>query len=355
MQLLMALYIVLFLTAVLYSTANARGIPNQAEFVIPQDEDQQMQKTKIKAMIQCWRQLNNQERVGFKNFVDRTSAQDQKVENGDQASTTSSYNVYKSIDLYSYYSYLYYYPTMHWSLDKTPDTNDYWVGIYKVGATDRQYLTYQWVRKTTQGSYKIGQLRTTAGQESTYRHEQFELRIFKGGYQRLNAITNNMYGLVQSPPIMSSYASNAYMNGKAGRKGIHPKLKSFKSLNEAVETKAIGEKDSTSTYSNIQDLWLEFDRQEQDLLYPILEQDCLPAHIRDPDSKPLAPEPLEVYPDLPDSVAFAASTDPDAQVPNHITLTITLDRSITYVYPVVDTNETLPGSHNWLGVYRARS
>ena len=87
MQLLMALYIVLFLTAVLYSTANARGIPNQAEFVIPQDEDQQMQTTKIKGMIQCWRQLNDQERVDFKNFVDCTSAQDQKVENGDQAST----------------------------------------------------------------------------------------------------------------------------------------------------------------------------------------------------------------------------------------------------------------------------
>jgi len=99
-------------------------------------------------------------------------------------------DVYDGIQLYSYYSYLYYYPTMHWSLDKTPETNDYWVGVYKKGAADNEYLTYQWVKKTAQGSYYIGKLNTTAGEASQYRSEEFELRIFKGNYQRLDAATN---------------------------------------------------------------------------------------------------------------------------------------------------------------------
>ena len=362
----MEFYIVLCIVSILYSVANARGIPDQAEFMIPQDVDQQQQTTtgyshssktrKIKAMMDGWQQLSDEERLEFKNFVDDlTSEQDRIImDTDDQVSATSSNEVFQSLDLYSYYSYLYYYPTMEWSLDKTPETDDYWVGIYKVGASDRDYFTHQWLKKTAQGSYKIGKLGNTAGEESTDRREEYELRIFKGDYQRLDAVSNRLHGLVHSPPInVPSDASTAYMEEKAAREAIHPKLKSFlKSLKEAVETKA--SISSTLTRLNIQDLWLEFDKQEQDLLYPILEQDCLPLHIREPDSKPFAPEPLEVYPNLPDSVAFAASTDP-ARVPDKITLTITLDHSYTYVYPVLNTKTALSGSHNWLGVYRARA
>ena len=32
---------------------------------------------------------------------------------------------YDGVQLYSYYSYLYYYPTIHWNLDRTPETDDY--------------------------------------------------------------------------------------------------------------------------------------------------------------------------------------------------------------------------------------
>ena len=38
--------------------------------------------------------------------------------------------VYDGVKLYSYYSYLYYYPTMHWSLNRSPETDDYWVGMF---------------------------------------------------------------------------------------------------------------------------------------------------------------------------------------------------------------------------------
>ena len=363
----MELYIVLCIVSILYSVANARGISNQAEFMISQDGDQQAtapgygyfsKANKIKAMIHGWQQLSDQERLEFKNFVDLTSEQDRLVmDTNDQASRQASpiYEDIESIDLYSYYSYLYYYPTMHWNLDRTPDTDDYWVGIYKVGASCRDYLSYQWLKKTAQGSYKIGKLGNTPELESTdRRHEEYELRIFKGGYQRLDAASNRLHGLVNSPPTNVHFdaTSTAYNKEKPGRETMHPKLKSFlKSLKEAVETKASEE--STLTRSKIQDLWLEFDQQEQDLLYPILEQDCLSAEIRKPDTKPLGPSPLEVYPNLPDSVTFAASTD-SALKPDEITLTITLDRSCTYIYPVVNTKTTLSGSHSWVGVYRAR-
>ena len=46
------------------------------------------------------------------------------------------------------------------------------------------------MNKAAQGSYYIGKLDTTAGEESQYRSEEFELRIFKGGYQRLDAAIN---------------------------------------------------------------------------------------------------------------------------------------------------------------------
>ena len=36
-------------------------------------------------------------------------------------------HIYSNIQLHPYLSYLYYYPIVQWSLDKTLDTDDYWV------------------------------------------------------------------------------------------------------------------------------------------------------------------------------------------------------------------------------------
>ena len=55
------------------------------------------------------------------------------------AATACPSAVYKGVHLSSCYSNLYYYPTMHWTLDKTPDTDNYWVGIFKEGASDKDY------------------------------------------------------------------------------------------------------------------------------------------------------------------------------------------------------------------------
>ena len=301
---------------------------------------------KIKSIMQGWQQLSDQERLEFKDYVDsmaKTSTHHHDY-NGETdpnlAMEESTYEVFKSIDLYSYYSYLYYYPRMEWSLDRTPETDDYWVGIYKVGASDKDYLARQWIKKTTQGSYYVGKLGNTPGEESIYRREYYELRIYKGEYQRLDAVSNRLFGLVNSPPI------KVQSDGSMEERAIDPKLRSFlKSLERAFQAET--NEESTLTKAKIQSLWLEFSRQERDLLYPILEQDCLPSHIRNSDPK--WPKP---HPDMPDSVSTSA-VDSNG-IPHNIRLTITLEHSYTYVYPVVDTRSTLSGSHAWLGVYRER-
>uniref|UniRef100_A0A1X7TD99 Fungal lipase-type domain-containing protein n=1 Tax=Amphimedon queenslandica TaxID=400682 RepID=A0A1X7TD99_AMPQE len=308
--------------------------------------------SKIKSMMQGWQQLSDEERLEFKEYVDsmaKTSTHHNSETDPDLAMEESRNvvpRVFGSIGLYSYYSYLYYYPRMEWSLDRTPETNDYWVGIYKVGASDRKYLTYQWVKKTTQGTYYIGKLSTTAGEESTDRREEYELRIFKGDYQRLDAVSNRLHGVVHSPPIQ--VPSDARMEERS----VDPKLSSFlKSLEKAFQVET--NEESAPTKAKIQSLWMEFNPHERDLLYPILEQDCLPSHIKNAEpGYDEWPEPLKAYPNLPDSVSTSA-VDP-SRIPDKITLTISLERSYTYVYPVVDTTSTLSGKYAWLGVYRAR-
>ncbi|XP_019850228.1 PREDICTED: uncharacterized protein LOC109580989 [Amphimedon queenslandica] len=303
----------------------------------------------IEALVQGWRQLSDEERLDFKEFIDSVTGRRSKSSNNSGVTVGhkhDKYKIYQSLDLYSYYSYLYYYPTIHWSLCNTPDTKDYWVGIYKVGASDRQYLTHKWIGMNAQGSYYIGQLlnESNTGEKSKIRFEEFELRLFKGGYKRVSAISNKLYGVVRSSPFTK--ASDQSRNEHE----IDPKIKSFiPSLEKALDSNA----KSTLTKENLQNLWFQFSEQERDLLYPILEQDCLPIHIRKPEytDDEEWPEPLKAYPDLPKSVPTAAE-DKSSVCSNK--LWISLRHSYTYVYPVLDTKKTLSGKYAWLGVYRKR-
>ena len=159
---------------------------------------------KIGEFLTSWQQLGSDEKAkGIAAFTVQSQVEDTKRElKTTTKSDEFSSKVYDGIQLYSYYSYLYYYPTMHWSLDKTPDTDDYWVGIYEKGAADDKYLAYQWVKKAAQSSYYIGKLSTTVGPgvKSTNRSEEYELRIFKGDYQRLDAATNVLRGRILNAP-----------------------------------------------------------------------------------------------------------------------------------------------------------
>ena len=319
---------------------------------------------KIQTLISGWRQLNDQDRLEF--FESLNEAMNSQESEADdvtddfETARTYSTKVYDNIELYSYYSYLYYYPTMHWHLDKTPDTNNYWVGIYREGDCDKNYLAYQWIRKTAQGSYKIGKLRSTAGMESRNRFEKFELRIFKGGYKRVDAVTNKLHGVVHSPAV------EAFENEESAAKTaeeadymppLEPKLQAFLlSLETAVETLNTNKKSFESVQYSQEDLnmlWSQFDWQEQQLLLPILEQDSLPDYIKKPGLQlDDQPEPKVLYPDLGNKPTLTQALS--AREPSKITLTITLYYSYTYVYPVVNTKSALSGRWAWLGLYYSK-
>ena len=97
---------------------------------------------RVEVFLASWQQLSNDDKTkSLAAFAKQPQVQATKRDS--KATTECLSTVYDGVQLYSYYSYLYYYPTMHWSLDKTPETDDYWVGIYKKGAADDQYLTYQ--------------------------------------------------------------------------------------------------------------------------------------------------------------------------------------------------------------------
>ena len=289
---------------------------------------------KIQTLISGWRQLNVQDRLEF--FESLNEAMNSQESEADdvtddfETARTYSTKVYDNIELYSYYSYLYYYPTMHWHPDKTPDTNNYWVGIYREGDSDKNYLTYQWIRKSARGSYKVGKLSTIAGMKSRKQIEKIELRIFKGGYKRVDAVTNKLHGVVHS------LAVEAFENDESAAKTaeeadymppLEPKLQAFLlSLKTAVETSNTNKKSFESVQYSQEDpnrLWSQFDWQEQQLL-PILEQDSLPDHIKKPGQQlDDQPEPIVLYPDLGNKPTLTQALS--AIEPSKITLTITLD------------------------------
>ena len=353
--------------------ASAKFVPNPSFETLSEDDDFLSVQSpdasfdllsvaeKIQTLISGWRQLNHKDRLEF--FESLNEAMNWQESEADEATNdfetarTYSTKVYDNIELYSYYSYLYYYPTIHWHLDKTPDTNDYWVGIYRTGDNDKNYLAYQWIRKTAKGSYKVGKLSTIAGMKSRNRFEDFELRIFKGDYKRVDAVTNKLHGVVHSPAVEAF--ENKESSAKTAEEAeytptLEPKLQAFLlSLEAEVESSNTNKKPFESVQYSQEDLnrlWFYFDWQEQQLLLPILEQDSLPDHIKKPGLQLDGQlEPKFLYPHLGNKPTLTQAIS--AREPSKITLTITLDYSYTYVYPVVNTKTTLSGRWAWLGLY----
>ena len=372
----MALFWQLSLTVVgIFCTksASAKSVPHPSLETLSEDDDflsvpstdvnfdKLSVADKIQTLISGWRQLNDQDRLEFfqslNEAMNKQESEADDVTDNFETARTYSTNVYDNIELYSYYSYLYYYPTMHWHLDKTPDTNDYWVGIYREGSNDKNYLAFKWIRKSAQGSYKVGKLKSTAGMESRNRFEKFELRIFKGDYKRVDADTNKLHGVVHSPGVeaFENEESSAKTSERAEyTPSFEPKLQGFLlSLETAVEISNVNEKPFESVQYSQEDLnrlWSQFDWQEQQLLLPILEQDSLPDHIKQPGLQlDDELEPKLLYPDLGKKPTLTQALS--ASEPSLITLTITLDYSYTYVYPVVNTKSALSGKWSWLGLY----
>lgn len=269
-------------------------------------------------------------------------------------STACPETVYSKICLSSYYSKLYYYPTIHWSLDRNPDDDSYWLGIFHVNADDDDYLAYQYLKKTAQGSYYIGGKLNKGGVYGTNRTDEFELRIFKGK-QRLEAKSNRLWGAIHISPT-NPFAPNA-STLLTGLESGEPKQPETEVLDFI---RAIDASETTSTFrgkavplGDLQVTWDSFSSQQQQLLLPTLEQASLPDEITNPGPQDYDwPEPNIRFADAGNSLLRAANVSDT--LPKNIILTITLDKSYTYVYPLVNVEQEISESKAWLGVYRAQ-
>ena len=248
-------------------------------------------------------------------------------------------DIYNNIQLRPHSSSLKYYPTIQWSLDKTPDTDDYWVGLYdKDEKNDKKYLAKRRIHKIAQGSYKVGKLKTTEFKLGGIRFEEYEARIFRRDYQRLDAQSNVLRGIVNHLP------TNPFTPGTEKLLSGQKRGQSDKEL-ESFPVRIQG--DTTTHHFGSPDdalkTWSGFSPNEKCSLFPNLEQDTLSDDIeREDDDEP----------DFPgDDQNKLGYVDDYSEAPSHIVLTITLDRSSAYVYPEVNVENEIPIEKAWLGVY----
>jgi len=252
-------------------------------------------------------------------------------------------NIYSDIQLCPYLSYLYYYPIIQWSLDKTPDTDDYWVGLYeKDEKDDKKYLAYKWIHKTAQGSYKVGLLKTTAYKYGSNRCEEYEVRIFKHGYQRLHAKSNILRGIVNHLPTNPFTPDVEKLLSSQERNQSDKELESFLAAIEDSNTCVVAKSNSPV---DVLEQWTNLTPTQKQLMFPILEQDSLPDSIKKPDERRTDRQEPNIY--FANSSKIRKSSEP----PSQIVLTITLQYSYTYTYPIVEVENEVSSDKAWLGVY----
>ena len=314
----------------------------------------------VESFFNCWKQLNLQDKRKVFDILKNEKGtilkensipppESQSASGTPSAEGLDATNtVYTDIQLYSNYSYLYYYPTMHWSLDKTPDTDDYWVGIYKDNAINTDYLNYQWIYRTSQGSYNIGQLPTMAGAAGLTREERYVLKIFKGAVQRKDAVSNVLRGHVNYAP--ADIDTDVDLNLSEKSQPLDTELREFISV---VESEGCNNafRGVNSSPSKVKELWEVFKPQEKQLICPILENDCLPDAIRYPtptlDDRP---EPKILFPKLGKVEPYLEPMEPLSE-PTEIVLFITLNKSTTNIIPVINTKQTLQRKYSFAGVF----
>ena len=268
----------------------------------------------------------------------------------------SHLKVYENVHLFPGSSYLYYYPTMHWSMDKTPDSEDYWIGIYERGAPDDKYIAHHWISRVAKGKHRIGKLETTAGKVGTNRTDVFELRMFNGSRRCLQARTNNLVGAVLCTAV------NPY-SGKS--------LKTEEQLcaKEAVEVasssyiqQAFDESGSTKDGEDQTDGFMDklknkFSSLEKGKIIHRLEQEFLSSEVTEKDDGVDRPEPKDEFVDLGKSTSSKQQLDETgtltaADAPAEIVLEISLNYSNMYVYPMLRTTAGIPQNKSWFGVYK---
>lgn len=272
-------------------------------------------------------------------------------------SKQDSLKVYEHVHFYSSSSYLYYYPTMHWSMNESPQSDDYWIGIYERGAADDEYLAYYWIGRIANGSYKIGRLKTTAGKEVTNRLDVFELRMFDGSRRFRKASTNNLVGAVLTRAL------NPYSNKSRSTEDEIDSKKIMKSLHQST-LKDVDEPDADSTTGASKpeetksEGFMEKLRQsflsplERGKLLHLLEQKFLSDEITDEGEEVIdRPEPKSEFADLGKPLAVSAAEN-TPQGPTRIVLEISLKYCKMYIYPTLSSAAAFRQNKAWLGVYK---
>ena len=262
--------------------------------------------------------------------------------------TSPEGQVYDSVKLSSYYSYLYYYPTMHWSLDRPPETDHYWIGMFREGASNSDYVAYQWLGKVAQGSYYVGKVEHTYGALlEGYYLDQYELRIFRDKTRLMFAKTNEMRGSVIVAPT-DVLALSADVALEFEQLETDRMTDSFMQAIESVdEAKVTG----SHILKDFHKRWNNFTLMEKQLLCPVLKH-SFHDEKKNPALKLFTnrPEPKVLFPDL-DKVPQLKCPEADDDTPTEIVLNITLGDSYTYVYPQVEVTETVGTKCAFVGMY----
>ena len=254
--------------------------------------------------------------------------------------------VYDGVKLSSYYNYLYYYPTMYWSLDRTPDTNNYWVGMFREGASNSDYVAWQWVQ-AAQGSYYAGEIKRTYGNlDVGYYLDQYELRIFKGD-TRLPAKTNVMRGSIIVAPtdVLTSTEVGLEFKQLETDEAKDSFMQAIESFDEAA---VIGSQISKEDFHK---KWNSLAPMQKQLLHPVLKHSSFPDEKKNPAPKLITnrPEPKVLFPNLGKVPQLEHS---EADPPTKIVLNIVLQEdSYIYVYPKVTVTETVGSKCAYMGMY----
>ena len=272
----------------------------------------------------------------------------------DKKSTTTSKEqsascpskIYNDIFLSVNTTYFYYCPTMHWSLNKPPEDDTYWVGIFPSNGSDDDYLTYKYIDdgvSETKGSYYCGKLKATHEFVSSKRYDKFELRIFHGN-KRLKAETNELRG------VMNIYANDPSSpftpTSLADIASSRPDTET-----QAIETAAANVIPVSSSLAVLSKQWDTFTPDQQQLLFPLLDQASLPdVNTNAAPNRSGGQEPKSRFSDLKNrKLGPAKGTGSE---PDQIVLSITLNHAYIYIDPVLRLDEKKPSEKTWIGVYR---
>lgn len=265
--------------------------------------------------------------------------------------TSDGNKIYDGVKLSSYYSYLYYYPTMNWTLDRPPETDDYWVGMFREGAPDYDYVAWQWVGEVAHGSYYVGQIVHTHGNlEAGYYMDQYELRIFRGATRLTFAKTNEMRGSVIIAPtdaldLSTDVASEFKLLETDGMKDGF--MKAIECLDETeVNESQISKEDFPKK-------WNSFTPMQKQLLYPVLKHSSFPDEKKNPPpGQFMLIGQSQKFCFLGKAPQQLKHAEADTSAPTEIVLNITLlQDSYTYVYPRVKVTETVGINYAYMGMY----